>query len=582
MDYNKIFDIAYSTSISESLKDKILLELLELPVLESVEPVEPLVETYIQFLDTLIFSEISEDKMNSVIDEVFSTLDEEFINEVSAEFIKQKAQNSLINRQRAFDNAKQDYRAAKTGLKDSSKEFKAAKSNMKDGPIGLTSFKHYDDAQQKHDQAQTVHDTAKSNLDKATSRINRAKALANGATAKAKTSEAPKAEATSNIGSEIKANTETTNQAKTSPMDKLKSAAGKVKDWWNKNTKMNKTHDQVGLVHAIGKKAIENEKAGKEDIGFATINKNTEETPSAETSANETPVNKPKKTKTTGRGGKKKTTTETPAPETAINTETSSAETGSGEVKNVTKVENEGKPEGDKQQTSAAASKGKGRGGKKKTETPAPETSEVTTETPKGKGRGRKKTETPTAETTNNETPTPETPKGKGRGGKTNKETTAPSLSAAEKRELARQNQGYRKALDAKRERMNDIRNRSVQTDDDKEQLATLEKEIAELEQKLGSNAAVKEALTDLATLLAHTNISEGLFVNIMELAAPTRANVKKIENRYEKALGAAMDDLYKDVESRKPETPEKIKKVEEIGHRLDNLKRRRKMHFDS
>ena len=166
MDYNKIFDISYSTSIPESLKNKILFELLEVPVLESAEQVNPLVENYIQLLDTLIFSTVSEDKMNSVIDEVFSTLDEEFINEVSAEFIKQKAQNSLINRQRAFDNAKQDYRAAKTGLKDSNKEFKAAKNNMKDGPIGLTSFKHYDDAQKKHELLTLVHDKAKTNLDK--------------------------------------------------------------------------------------------------------------------------------------------------------------------------------------------------------------------------------------------------------------------------------------------------------------------------------------------------------------------------------------------------------------------------------
>lgn len=565
MDYNKIFDISYSTSIPESLKNKILFELLEVPVLESAEQVNPLVENYIQLLDTLIFSTVSEDKMNSVIDEVFSTLDEEFINEVSAEFIKQKAQNSLINRQRAFDNATQDYRAAKTGLKDSNKEFKAAKNNMKDGPIGLTSFKHYDDAQKKHEQAQTVHDTAKSNLDKATSRIDRAKALASGNISKqAKaTTEAPKA--TSNIGSETKANTETTNQTKTSPMDKLKSAAGKVKDWWNKNTKMNTTHDQVGLVHAIGKKAIENEKAGKEDIGFSTINKNTEETPSTETSANETPSAKPKRTSTRGGGRKKKTEA---TPETPASTETTAETPASTEVKNTAEVENEAKPEGDKQKINTTGTKGRGR--KKKTEaTPeTPASTEATSETPSAettpkKGRGRKKTETPTSTETT--------------------ETSATSgLSAAEKRELARQNQGYRKALDAKRERLNSIRSRSVQTDDDKEQSAALEKEIAELEKKLGSNAALKEALTELATLLIHTNISEGLFVDIMELAAPTQARVKKIENKYEKALGAAMDDLYKDVEARKPESPEKIKKVEEIGNRLNNLKRRRKLHFNS
>ena len=114
MNYNSLFNLLYSTEISEATKAEIINKIQE-PVLESCEA-EPLVETYLELLDTLVYSTASESLIYNIIDEAFSQLSEETINEVSDEWVKRKVQDSMAARKGAADAANRSVKSGIVGL----------------------------------------------------------------------------------------------------------------------------------------------------------------------------------------------------------------------------------------------------------------------------------------------------------------------------------------------------------------------------------------------------------------------------------------------------------------------------------
>ena len=90
VNYKELFDLAYSTRISESLKDEIL-TIVELPIQESTIELPQDIYESIYFLDNLAYSNMSEDLANEMIDRVFEGCSEEYIEEVYEAYIQAKA-----------------------------------------------------------------------------------------------------------------------------------------------------------------------------------------------------------------------------------------------------------------------------------------------------------------------------------------------------------------------------------------------------------------------------------------------------------------------------------------------------------
>lgn len=209
MNYIALFNLLYSTEISEATKDEIVNK-INTSISESYE-VKPLVETYLELLDTLVFSTASESLIYNIIDETFSQLSEEAINEVSNEWVKRKVEDSMKARRSAAD---------------------AANKSVKSGVIGLS---------QLNRQAKTNAELAKGETK--ASRIMDKAAVRSGKTP------TPSATDTSNTG----------------VLGKLKSAVGKVKSWVDSKSPMPKEHDHVGLGRLVAAKA------NKDNIGAETL-----------------------------------------------------------------------------------------------------------------------------------------------------------------------------------------------------------------------------------------------------------------------------------------------------------------------
>lgn len=209
MNYNSLFNLLYSTEISEATKAEIISKIQE-PIVESCE-VESLVETYLELLDTLVYSTASESLIYNIIDETFSQLSEEAINEVSDEWVKRKVQDSMAARKGAAD---------------------AANKSVKGGVVGLSQLRRQDQAQSNLEKGQAKAASIQARLDKRTP------------VAK------PKEEPSKPEGA----------------MSKLKSAVGKVKSFVSK---ADKGPDYVGLSRAIGAKA------NKDNIGAETLRQQT-------------------------------------------------------------------------------------------------------------------------------------------------------------------------------------------------------------------------------------------------------------------------------------------------------------------
>lgn len=89
VNYNELFNFLYSTRIPESLKDEVL-NTIELPIQESIE-LPSYIHECVNFLDTLAYSNMSEELTNELIDSVFEGCSEEFMEEVLEAYIQIKA-----------------------------------------------------------------------------------------------------------------------------------------------------------------------------------------------------------------------------------------------------------------------------------------------------------------------------------------------------------------------------------------------------------------------------------------------------------------------------------------------------------
>ena len=98
INYNRLFDVAYSNTIPESVKDSILDSVLESIGEELNEDLQTEGSRCVGILETLAFSNMSCPLVNSIIDKAFAGLNEDFINEVSNEFINRAAKSALEKR----------------------------------------------------------------------------------------------------------------------------------------------------------------------------------------------------------------------------------------------------------------------------------------------------------------------------------------------------------------------------------------------------------------------------------------------------------------------------------------------------
>ena len=98
INYNRLFDVAYSDTIPESVKDSILDNVLESIGEELNEDLQTEGSRCVGILETLAFSNMSCPLVNSIIDKAFAGLNEDFINEVSDAFIHKAAKSALEKR----------------------------------------------------------------------------------------------------------------------------------------------------------------------------------------------------------------------------------------------------------------------------------------------------------------------------------------------------------------------------------------------------------------------------------------------------------------------------------------------------
>ena len=531
MNYASLFNILYSVEISEDTKTDIINK-IDYPVQEAYE-VEPLVETYLELIDTLVFSTASEALIYNIIDETFASLSEEFINEVSNEWIKRKTEAGLKSREQAV---------------------KRANDSVKSGVIGLSQLNRQDKAQQR--------------LDKGRAQV--AARTPNTVEPKAET---PKAEGA---------------------MGKLKSAVGKVKKW---ASGADDSSNYVGLSRLIGAKAnkdnigaetlrkqtTEKTEAPKAETTQPEVKT---EAPKAETTQPEVKTEAPKKTKAT----KTTKTAKVEAPKAETTQPEVKAETKQPEVKAEVKGEDATKAvkKGAVKATDNTAKDIVKNAKKKvmkavdtkaKTETSKVEDKKEEVKQPEVKAEAKKeevKAETKQpevkAEAKKEEAKQPEV-----------KAEAKPKKTEAERYEakMRREAEARRKDQERVLQILKDQKTSMVSKPGyDAKEAQDLDKRISDLEKRLG-NAKVHEALSDLVLLLLNTNISESCFVEVMEMAGANKANALKVKDRYDHDMNTSLDDINKDLEDGKPMDMEKVKKAEEIMKKKEHFEELFKKKFN-
>jgi len=530
MNYASLFNILYSVEISEDTKTDIINK-IDYPVQEAYE-VEPLVETYLELIDTLVFSTASEALIYNIIDETFASLSEEFINEVSNEWIKRKTEAGLKSREQAV---------------------KRANDSVKSGVIGLSQLNRQDKAQQRLDKG-------RAQVAARTSNVTEPKA------------EAPKAEGA---------------------MGKLKSAVGKVKKW---ASGADDSSNYVGLSRLIGAKAnkdnigaetlrkqtTEKTEAPKAETTQPEVKteapkktkatKVKQEAPKAETTQPEVKAEAPKKTKAT----KTTKTAKVEAPK---------AETKQPEVKAETK-----QPEVKAEVKGEDATKAVKKGAVKATDNTAKDIVKNAKKKVMKAVDTKAKAETSKVEDKKEEVKQPEV-KAEAKKEEVKAEAKQPEVKAEakpKKTEAERYEAKMRREAEARRkdqERvlqiLKDQKTSMVSKPGyDAKEAQDLDKRISDLEKRLG-DAKVHEALSDLVLLLLNTNISESCFVEVMEMAGANKANALKVKDRYDHDMNTSLDDINKDLEDGKPMDMEKVKKAEEIMKKKEHFEELFKKKFN-
>lgn len=104
INYIELFDVAYSTSIPESVKEAVFSR-VEVPITEGLELPADVCEC-VQFLDELAYSSMSEDLANEMIDKVFEGCSEEYLEEVYEAYIQVKAIQYISEADPDYDPSK--------------------------------------------------------------------------------------------------------------------------------------------------------------------------------------------------------------------------------------------------------------------------------------------------------------------------------------------------------------------------------------------------------------------------------------------------------------------------------------------
>ena len=238
MNYEELFNLSYSSRIPESLKETVLNN-LELPISEEIEISEDVIP-YIEVLNLLSFSNASEELTNSIIEEVFSGLSEEFIEEVYEGYIKVRVTDYLSEAYQyiGLSKMRSDWDKA-----DKAEAVAKAQQAQKE-----------QQAQQKKAQREQAINNAK---EKIKNTFNSAKTKFGNAINTAK-------EKAQNAGEKVKS-------VWGSAKEKIKGAVNKVQNWAkdysSKVDNYNKKYiDHDALRKAIGLKHIENQMKGKPDF----------------------------------------------------------------------------------------------------------------------------------------------------------------------------------------------------------------------------------------------------------------------------------------------------------------------------
>ena len=284
INYSELFNVAYSTSISEDVKEAIFSK-VNMLISEAKETSES--RSYINFLDSMAFSGMSEELTDEIIERVLGNLDESFVEEIYEEYIRVKSVQYI---------------------------------NEYNGPIGLASLNRQAQEREAKEQKATerkesfkdAFDTAKNNL---LNKVNNVKQV---------TSDKAKevGQVVSNKANEIKSNVKQTAEtaknvagytghlakgASKTVMDKVKGAVNKVKNWWGdykqkaNDWAKNKNKSEVQPTTSTKPQPTPSSKVKKAVIDMAADNKPVKIDSQKEESKVESPlrkeVRKPKTTK---------------------------------------------------------------------------------------------------------------------------------------------------------------------------------------------------------------------------------------------------------------------------------------------
>ena len=229
MNYNELFNVFYS-NLPESVKYSVLDKIPFDTITEELDESSIEMGAYVELLDTLVYSNVSEATVESVIDEVFSNLDVEKAEEILEAYIKEKV-------------------------------FQYIEETIGHGTdaIGLSGL--------RKERVQDVQNKLKDRAQKQAFNKFKNDAIHKGAelSRKAVTGARQASEKIGQKANDIR-NTmaNKAGEVKDKAVSGIKNAVGKVRDW-AKNAGTD--NSPIGLSQAIGRKAVENEKAGKSNFG---------------------------------------------------------------------------------------------------------------------------------------------------------------------------------------------------------------------------------------------------------------------------------------------------------------------------
>lgn len=95
IDYNKVFDVAYSYTLSEDVKISVLSKVLDKVGEELNESLNEQSSHCVEFINRIMDTSLSEDTVNSLLDYTFGELSEEEIDEITEEFKEFHAKQAL-------------------------------------------------------------------------------------------------------------------------------------------------------------------------------------------------------------------------------------------------------------------------------------------------------------------------------------------------------------------------------------------------------------------------------------------------------------------------------------------------------